>query len=130
MVVKRGDAWPIAMKVAQDWGFSVAAIQAYRVKGPRCQIRHRVAFEGENIYTQHPPRRTFYPPRRTLMDVRGQSCCALFHFVDILASLGVETKQAIKAIRPDSDPEWGSAPPIKRSVFPPGSDLMAFLFPK
>jgi len=80
VMVKRGDAWLIAMKVAQDWGFSVAAIQAYRVKGPRCQIRHRVAFEGENVYTQH-------PPRRTLMDVLGQSCCALFHFVDILDSL-------------------------------------------
>ena len=43
-----------------------------------------------------------------------------------IRSLGVETKQKIKAIRPDSDPEWGSAPPIKRGVFPPGSDLMAF----
>ena len=62
------------------------------------------------------------------MDASGQSCCTLFPFFDILEALGVETKQAIKAIRPDSDPEWGSAPPIKRSVFPPGSDLMAFLF--
>lgn len=40
---------------------------------------------------------------------------------------GVETKQVTKAIRPDSDPAWGGAPPTKRSVFPPGSDLMAFL---
>ena len=43
----------------------------------RNQMRHRVAFEGENVYTQH-------PPRRTLMDVLGQSCCILFPFVDIL----------------------------------------------
>jgi hypothetical protein len=34
-----------------------------------------------------PPRRTFYPPRRTLMDLRGQSCCILFPFVDILAPI-------------------------------------------
>jgi hypothetical protein len=54
--------------------------------------------------------------------------CTSTNVFDILEALGVETKQAIKAIRPDSDPEWGSAPPIKRSVFPPGSDLMAFLF--
>jgi hypothetical protein len=57
-----------------------------------------------------------------------QPSCTPADFFDILEALGVETKQAIKAIRPDSDPEWGSAPPIKRSVFPPGSDLMAFLF--
>jgi hypothetical protein len=24
LMVKQGDAWPIAMKVVQDWGFSVA----------------------------------------------------------------------------------------------------------
>ena len=34
LVVKRRDAWHIAMKVTQDRGFPVVTKQAYRVKGP------------------------------------------------------------------------------------------------
>lgn len=118
MVVRRGDAWPIAMKVAQDWGFSVATRQAYRVKGPRCQIRHRVAFEGENVYTQH-------PSRRTLMDLRGQSCCILFPFVDILEALGSGMLKQVKAVKSDSDPFWGCAP-LKKERHSTGVCLNGF----
>ena len=35
---------------------------------------------------------------------------------------------ANRAVKPDPDPEWGSASSKRRGVFSPGSDLTAFLF--
>ena len=33
-----------------------------------------------------------------------------------------------KTVRSGSDPEWGSVPPTRSDVFPPGSVLTVFLF--
>jgi hypothetical protein len=48
------------------------------------------------------------PPPQTWGFLFGRPLDMPADFFDILEALGVETKQATKAIRPDSDPEWGS----------------------
>ena len=86
---------------ASDWGFSVAIkLLSRKVLGTgRSHKPDRVAFDSLFRNQHGPSIRSddciriagvfLFPPRRTLMDLRGQSCCTLFPFFDILEALGV-----------------------------------------
>ena len=72
-MVKRDDAWPIAMKVGAGLGHP----GRHQPQGPSIRSDDCIRIAGVFLF----------PPRRTLMDLHGQSCCILFPFVDILKLL-------------------------------------------